>query len=65
MIERKLILKKDIVIPAGTEFSRPPNSRSGEHNVETVIGITKDTSGYVNYYADPNDEEISDWFQEV
>ena len=67
--KKRFILKKDIVIPAGTEFSPAPKKTVRFHNdyhVEAVIGMTDNTSGEVGYFVDPDYmEELAEWFEEV
>ncbi len=45
---KKLILKKDLVVPAGTEFTIGPQERGwGEPNFEATLGPHKDSVIYV------------------
>jgi len=62
---KKAVLKKDIVIPAGTEFSPvPPYSTTthGEGVYEHVVGLTNDSYGELYYYMDNLDKRLNDWF---
>lgn len=58
------VLKKDIIIPAGTVFQQAPThtDRIGEGHISHVIGLTKDSSGELTYCLDPGDPAIEDWF---
>lgn len=58
------VLKQDIVIPAGTEFSQAPTKteRMGDRHIETTIGLTPDSSGALCYFLDPGDPGLSEWF---
>lgn len=60
-------LKKDIVIPAGTEFFPSPckTVRFQDGHATAHIGLTNDTCGELDYFVDPDDEKMSDWFEEV
>lgn len=45
---KKLVLKKDFVIPKGTEFTAGPRKREwGELNFEAILGPHKDSVIYV------------------
>lgn len=64
----KLVLKKDIVIPAGTELSPiPPGSTTthGEDCFEYTVGITDNNTGSFYCYMDDPDGELDEWFEEV
>ena len=41
-------LLQDVVIPAGTKFSRAPYERGGRANIEAVVGLGKDCTAYLN-----------------
>lgn len=63
---KKLILKKDLVIPAGSVFDEAPTKtvRAGGGNIQHIIGLTKDTSGSVEYcIEDMTSEEFDEWFE--
>lgn len=59
------ILKKDIVIKAGTVFDTAPikTERPGDGHIETIIGLTKNSYGALCYSFD-NLEEVQEWFEE-
>jgi len=60
------VLRKEIVIPAGTVFHECESLRSDYHsgdNFETIVGLTKDSSGNFVYCVDPLDKELDDWFE--
>jgi len=72
----KMVLKKDIVIPAGTEFSPVPPYSTTEHGedvYEHTMGVTNDSFGQLYYYMDGEknedglilDKDLSEWFEEV
>ena len=57
------ILKKDIVIPAGSVFYQAPHTteRYGSNHYEHTIGLSDDTFGYIIYCIEPGD--LTDWFE--
>lgn len=63
---KKYKLKQDILIKAGTVFELAPSivQRYDRHH-ESVIGLTKDSSGSLAYFIDPNDPGLSEWFEKV
>jgi len=63
---KKVRLKKDIVIPAGTILEAVGGSsvKYGEGNYECTVGLTKDSAGYFVYGLDPAGPELWDWFEE-
>ena len=60
----KKTLLKDIVIPKGTVFYTAPSwtQRYGNEHYETIIGLSKNTSGSFVYYIDEPDE-LKDYFE--
>lgn len=62
----RLVLKKDIVIPAGTIFEdvRGMKVEYSNDNYEHTLGLTKDSHGTLVYGIDRGDPEIWDWFEE-
>ncbi len=66
-------LKKDVVIPAGAVFNTAPwkTERSISEEpfggaIDTIIGLTKDTSGTFTYALDPMDREaLEEYFEPV
>ena len=60
----KKVLLKDLVIPAGTVFDGAPikTERAEDAFVECVIGLTKNTVGYVTYEVS---DEVKDWFADL
>ena len=64
MSTTKKVLKRDIVIKAGTVFDEAPNftERTIPGHYMTTVGLTKDSSGDFDYFIDPNDPELEDWF---
>jgi hypothetical protein len=69
----KYRLKKDVVIPAGTVFDTAPvrteraiSEEPFDGSIDTIIGLTKDTSGTFTYALDPMDREaLEEHFQPV
>lgn len=63
----KKILKKDLVIPAGTIFDEAPTKteRVGDGHIQAVIGITKDSCGYVEYFVGEDEEALKEWFGDI
>ena len=66
MSNRKFVLKKDIIIPAGTIFTERFGKREyGANCYESpAFSLTKNTSGDVFYDIEPNDPEMQEWFEE-
>ena len=55
----KKVLIKDIVIPAGTVFDSAPSKTerfAGSH-IQAIIGLSKDSSGSIEYCLDDMDNE--------
>ena len=62
----KYILKKDIIIPSGTVFTIAPTDtvRVGDGHIQHTFGLTRDTSGSVEYcIQDMTEDEIGEWFE--
>lgn len=62
-----MTLLQDIVIPKGTEFMTAPTRsvRVGKGYVETVFGLSKNTSGSLVYYVGDDADAMSQWFKEM
>jgi len=62
---KNIVLKKDIVIPAGTVFTRAPRKTERYENghFEAGIGLSADSSGSVVYCIDDMGEEFKEWFE--
>ena len=61
----KKILKKDIIIPAGTIFDTAPNktTRDASH-YDCLIGLSTNTSGVFTYCIDPDYiDELNEYFE--
>jgi len=60
------ILKKDIVIPAGTVFSRSARTttRCGDNFYMCVLGLSQNTSGSFEYCIDDDLEVLNDYFED-
>jgi hypothetical protein len=60
-----MVLQQDIVIPKGTVFSRAPKEthRHGMNHYCAGVGLSDNSSGDLNYYIDPDDDELSQWFR--
>ncbi len=61
------VLRKEIVIPAGTVFRDCECDEvwHGYDNFETTVGLTKNSSGDFVYCIDPLDKELDEWFEIV
>jgi len=62
------VLKKEIVIPAGSVFTRitPGDiTQYGSDNYVYTVGLTKDSCGDFVYCVDRDDDELSEWFEET
>ena len=59
----KVLLKK-IVIPAGTIFteSARKTERHGEGHYGCSVGLSKDTCGTFDYFIDPDDVGMKEYF---
>lgn len=58
--EPRLVLLRDIVIPAGTVLDRAADERGGWASVECVVGLGKDACGYLVVPADI-DRDAEGW----
>lgn len=58
----KLILKKDIVIPAGTVFGTAPHTtRRYSYAIDCVVSLNNpDSSGNFTFY--PEEDDLNEWF---
>lgn len=55
-------LKKDIVIPAGTELSPAPwKTLRYEGHVEAIVGLSKDSTASFVFYPDDGLDDILDY----
>lgn len=63
--DKKIRLKKDIIIPAGTIMRTAPvkTARCGDFHFDCVVGLTDSSHGFFNYCVD--DEKLYHWFEEV
>jgi len=61
----KVVLIKDLVIPAGTVFDKAPfkTERPGDGCVQAIIGLTDNTSGSIEYWLDNDEEQMREWFR--
>lgn len=64
----KAILKKDIIIKAGSVFYSSPvkTERVGDCHVGIDIGLSKDTSGFLSYCIGDTKQEqdqMKEWFE--
>lgn len=62
------VLLKDIVIPKGTVFSVAPRKteRVGDAHFGADFGLSKNTSGYIEYCLDDDfAEEVDEWFTDL
>lgn len=60
----KVRLKQDILIPAGTIFDEAPRRiEMTRGHVEYIMGLTKDSSGTLLYFIDPDDPALREWFE--
>lgn len=60
MKKRRYRLKKDVVIPAGTEFAELLPGVVGRE-----VRFTIDSKGYFMYMPNEDDEDLSEWIEEV
>lgn len=62
---KKMVLKKDIIIKAGTVFTKAPSmtKRYGEGHIEGLVAMGEDNTISVDVFCNPDSpEEWSDWF---
>lgn len=61
----KAILKRDILIKAGTVFEGAPlkAERYGKGWVEHVIGLSNDSHGSLTYCIERGDDALKEWFK--
>ena len=61
----RIVLKKDLVIPAGTVFESCDGltRRHVSGNFEATIGLSKDSSGSFVCCLEPRDAGLSEWFE--
>jgi len=59
------VLKRDLVIPAGTVFHCIDGTtrQFASGNFEATLGLSRDSSGSVVYGVEPNDAECMEWFE--
>lgn len=68
MKELQKVLIKDIVIPAGTVFSKSPikTIRSGDNHFSCCVGLSINTCGFFEYYIGEDDsEQLAEYFTEL
>lgn len=63
-------LKKDLIIPKGTVFTTAPikTVRTEEGHFETTFGLSKNSVGSIVYSIDPScpdEDELSEWFEDI
>ena len=65
--EVKKVLLKDIVIPAGTVFSKSPESShiNSDDFVSCVIGLSNNTFGELHYDISDDKDELSKYFADL
>ena len=64
--EIKKVLLKDIVIPAGTVFSKAPASTHlNDDFVSCVIGLSNNTFGELHYDISDDKEELKEYFADL
>lgn len=63
---KKMVLVKDIIIPAGTILTDVSGTsrRMGNDVYEKTIGLTNNTFGYFTYFMD-DDENLKEYIREV
>jgi hypothetical protein len=66
-MSKKLVLKKDLIIPAGTVLKNIDGRQSTyiDGNYGYLIGLTNDSCGELIYGFDDLDESIGEWFDVV
>lgn len=59
------VLRKDLVIPAGTEFTCIDGTtrRYATGNYEAIIGLSKDSTGSLVYGVEDLDPKCMEWFE--
>jgi len=63
--DRVFTSTQDIVIPAGTRFTRAPLERGGTQQIEAVVGLGDHATAYLNLPLVVAEIDATDWFEEV
>jgi hypothetical protein len=65
--DKKIVVLKDIVIPAGTIMVRTPDNRqfASDGWFECTVGLSKDTCGDFTYCLDDANGDLDEYFAEV
>ena len=66
MRDRRFVLLRDVVIPAGTVLERAANERGGTSAVECVVALGPDSHGYFVIAAADGDaaRDAEGWVEE-
>lgn len=65
-MNKKYILKRDIIIKAGTEFGPTPTYTSyGDDNIMALFDLGPDSCGRIIYGGLRDDPKAAEWFEEV
>jgi len=66
MSDRRFVLLRDVVIPAGTVLERAANERGGTSAVECVVALGPDSHGYFVIAAADGDaaKDAEGWVEE-
>ena len=67
MKNKKIELLKDIIIPKGTILNIAPalTRRAEGNHFYCTVGLTKNSCGIFDYYIDPSDIELADYFKVI
>jgi len=64
-LDHQFKLKRDLVIPAGTVFTRAGNERGGDDRVEAVVAFGADAVAWLNLPVVVARFDAAEWFEEV
>jgi len=63
--DRMFRLTRDVVVPAGTMFSRAPDERGGSASMEGLVGLGRDATAWIALPTYMVEIDAKDWFDEV
>ena len=66
--EKKMVVLKDIIIPAGTVLTIAPTKteRYAQGHYSAIVGLSDNTAGEFEYFIDPDYlTELQHWFAEL
>jgi hypothetical protein len=61
--ERVFRLKQDVLVPAGTVFTRAPLERGGYDRIEGIVALGNDATAYLNLPLRVAEIDAAEWFE--